>query len=301
MHNGVVHQNNNRTQSETTTATKNHNNTTNLRFFQHTPGTYPRSPTNSLWRNYFHSGVCWGSLRNSNDRSSSQLLAVSTSFTSPIGPYSWKLWLWWCFLPPPFGGIWHHQMNRRVHLFSWNTPCPFGTSSNQCHWSWQFSIGRLSMNFGIPIQLFLRPTGHIYWIGWCSSCSCWSPAFHFHWRMEFGPWSILSSTCFGPSSIISWKLAEVYLVMIIFQTTNVLSTMPLIGMNRHWRSSTSQVLSWPWWWYSSTTLVLSVAVTGLGPEPRVQQPQTWRKRMEVNEAGKYESQTAQLFWSWTWS
>ena len=44
-----------------------------LRTFQHTPGTYPRPPTNSLWRNSFHlgvwgslgyaPGVCWGSLR----------------------------------------------------------------------------------------------------------------------------------------------------------------------------------------------------------------------------------------------
>ena len=41
--------------------------------FQHTPGTYPRPRTNSLWRNSFHlgvwgglgyaPGVCWGSLR----------------------------------------------------------------------------------------------------------------------------------------------------------------------------------------------------------------------------------------------
>ena len=29
--------------------------------FQHTPGTYPRPPTNSLWRNPFHLGV-WGGL-----------------------------------------------------------------------------------------------------------------------------------------------------------------------------------------------------------------------------------------------
>ena len=44
-----------------------------LRFFQHTPGTYPRPPTKSLWRDSFHlgvwgfmgyaPGVCWGSLR----------------------------------------------------------------------------------------------------------------------------------------------------------------------------------------------------------------------------------------------
>ena len=44
-----------------------------LRLFQHTPGTYPRPRTNSLWRNSFHlgvwgglgyaPGVCWGSLR----------------------------------------------------------------------------------------------------------------------------------------------------------------------------------------------------------------------------------------------
>ena len=44
-----------------------------LRIFQHTPGTYPKPPTNSLWRNSFHlglwgclgyaPGVCWGSLR----------------------------------------------------------------------------------------------------------------------------------------------------------------------------------------------------------------------------------------------
>ena len=44
-----------------------------LRTLQHTPGTYPRPPTNSLWRNSFHlgvwgslgyaPGVCWGSLR----------------------------------------------------------------------------------------------------------------------------------------------------------------------------------------------------------------------------------------------
>ena len=33
----------------------------NLRIFQHTPGTYPRPPTNSLWRNSFHLRV-WGSL-----------------------------------------------------------------------------------------------------------------------------------------------------------------------------------------------------------------------------------------------
>ena len=43
------------------------------RIFQHTPGTYPRPSTNSLWRNSFHlgvwgclgyaPGVCWGSLR----------------------------------------------------------------------------------------------------------------------------------------------------------------------------------------------------------------------------------------------
>ena len=45
----------------------------NLRTFPHTPGTYARPPTNSLWRNSFHlgvwgslgyaPGVCWGSLR----------------------------------------------------------------------------------------------------------------------------------------------------------------------------------------------------------------------------------------------
>ena len=29
-----------------------------LRFFQHTPGTYPRPWINSLWRNSFHLGVC---------------------------------------------------------------------------------------------------------------------------------------------------------------------------------------------------------------------------------------------------
>ena len=44
-----------------------------LRIFQHTPGTYPRPPTNGLWRNSFHLGiyrflgyaprVCWGFLR----------------------------------------------------------------------------------------------------------------------------------------------------------------------------------------------------------------------------------------------
>ena len=43
------------------------------KFFQHTPGAYPKPPTNSLWRNSFHLGiwgslgyaprVCWGSLR----------------------------------------------------------------------------------------------------------------------------------------------------------------------------------------------------------------------------------------------
>ena len=48
-------------------------NPTILRIFQHTPGTYPRPPTNSLWRSSFHlglrgclgyaPGVCWGSLR----------------------------------------------------------------------------------------------------------------------------------------------------------------------------------------------------------------------------------------------
>ena len=32
-----------------------------LRIFQHTPGTYPRPPTNSLWRNSFHFGL-WGCL-----------------------------------------------------------------------------------------------------------------------------------------------------------------------------------------------------------------------------------------------
>ena len=42
----------------------------NLIIFQHTPGTYPRPPTNGLWRNSFHLGVyrflgyaprvCWG-------------------------------------------------------------------------------------------------------------------------------------------------------------------------------------------------------------------------------------------------
>ncbi len=46
---------------------------THLRISQHTPGTYPRPPTNSLWRNSFHlgvwgslgyaPGVCWGPLR----------------------------------------------------------------------------------------------------------------------------------------------------------------------------------------------------------------------------------------------
>ena len=45
----------------------------NPRICQHTPGTYPRPRTNSLWRNSFHlgvwggvgyaPGVCWGSLR----------------------------------------------------------------------------------------------------------------------------------------------------------------------------------------------------------------------------------------------
>ena len=44
-----------------------------LRIFQHIAGTYPRPPTNSLWRSSFHlglrgclgyaPGVCWGSLR----------------------------------------------------------------------------------------------------------------------------------------------------------------------------------------------------------------------------------------------
>ena len=52
---------------------KNTSDGTILRIFQHTPGTYPRPPTNSLWRSSFHlglrgclgyaPGVCWGSLR----------------------------------------------------------------------------------------------------------------------------------------------------------------------------------------------------------------------------------------------
>ena len=36
-------------------------NNVDLRIFQHTPGTYPRPPTNSLWTNPFHLGV-WGGL-----------------------------------------------------------------------------------------------------------------------------------------------------------------------------------------------------------------------------------------------
>ena len=44
-----------------------------LRIFKHTPGTYPKTGANSLWRNPFHFGVwgclgnaprvCWGSLK----------------------------------------------------------------------------------------------------------------------------------------------------------------------------------------------------------------------------------------------
>ena len=47
----------------------------NLRIFQHTPGTYPRPPTNGLWRNSFHLGVlryaprvCWDFLRKKRDQ-----------------------------------------------------------------------------------------------------------------------------------------------------------------------------------------------------------------------------------------
>ncbi len=52
--------------------------TTSLRIIQHTPGTYPRPPTRSLWRDLFHLGVkgdSWGSLRTS--------------------PRDWNIWFLW--------------------------------------------------------------------------------------------------------------------------------------------------------------------------------------------------------------
>ena len=77
-----------------------------LRIFQHTPGTYPRPPTNSLWRSSFHLGlrgclgyaprVCWGSLRTM---------------------VSWKRWFHFC------NGVyhkrWYHLSWRKNHEISW--------------------------------------------------------------------------------------------------------------------------------------------------------------------------------------